>query len=89
MRIECIERLDYSGDYHDQHRNDQGVEHFKDIRQCFMPSKVWMGGSNHSLCENEIDDEEEENACRDENLGCDSDLNVVWIVCPNDTLQCD
>lgn len=87
MRIECIERLDCSGDYHGQHRNDQGVEYFEDIGQGFMPTKVWMSGSSNPLGENEVDDEEEEYACRDENLGCDSDLNVVWIVCPNDTLQ--
>lgn len=51
-----------------------------------MPSEVWMGGSSYSLGEDEIDDEEDEYACRDKDLGRNSDLDVMWIICPYNTL---
>ena len=52
-----------------------------------MPSEVRMSGSSDSLGEDEIDDEEEEYACRDKNLSRNSDPNVMGIVCPDNALQ--
>lgn len=48
-----------------------------------MPSEVWMLGAEKTLCEDEVEDEEED-ACGGENLGGDGEADVGLLSGPCD-----
>lgn len=50
-----------------------------------MPSATRMRGSNDSLCENQVDDEEQNDSSSHEDLCGNGDSDVGWPSCPNDT----
>lgn len=77
--VESIEGLDRCSDYHDQHYTDEGIEDLECDRECFVPAEVRMRGTENSLSEDEVDEEQNQHACRYEDLCSDGDLDVVWV----------
>ena len=78
-----VKALHGAGNEGDQHNDDRSVIHLESHRQRFRPSPVWMRSSHDSLCKDEVDDEEEEDACCDEDLCSDSDGYVSRMCAPD------
>ena len=49
-----------------------------------VPAKAGMGGSDDSLSKDNIDDEEQDDACSDKNLGGNSHSNIPRMTSPDD-----
>lgn len=55
----------------------------EDSRERLAPAKMWMRRSNDSLCEDEVDEEEEQYPGGDEDACRDRNAHVVRPACPD------
>lgn len=82
--VEGVEGLHGAGNEHDEGQHDEDVDELEGEGEAFVPAEVRVRRSDDTLCEYDVDNEEEDDACRDEDLGGDGDSDVCRACGPDD-----
>lgn len=82
--VERVEAVHDGDNDHDERRANAKVQEAEEEIDGLAPAKSRVVGAQHALDENQVDDEEDDDACVGEDAGCDGDLGVLWFGGPDD-----
>ena len=75
-RVERVEGVDGEADEHEERADDDEIQDLERQRNQRVPAAVGVCGAQDALGEDQVDDEEDDDACGDEDLGRDGHGNV-------------
>ena len=84
VQIQGVEALNDGNDEHDQGNHDEAVDGDEAVMKDGMPARIWMASSHYSLSKDDVDDEQQNDAGIDEDIGGNGDAGVGYSCGPDD-----
>lgn len=81
MRVQRVERVNDNSDDHENADNGKDHSHrWNQDPEWRMPAYVWVARPHETLCEEEVDNEEDDSADGDEDFCCYAKLDVARLI---------
>lgn len=76
MRVQSVHLYHCRSDHHDQSSDEKSVSDVEDMRECSVPSELWVHRPEDPLCEDQVNQVDDQDSGVVEDLCSDGDLDV-------------